>query len=74
LLTSVAGSFFAFLRRCRQNNIRHSTMIKAARPPTTPPAIAPMGFLFEVPPAAAFVLAGSDRVAVRVAEAGLVVL
>lgn len=44
--------------------------MSAARPPTTPPAIAPTLLLLELPEEV-LVLEGSVRVAVRVTEAAL---
>ena len=64
-------SFLAFFLRCRQNSIRQSMAMSAARPPTTPPAIAPTLLLFEPPGDKVPVLEGKVRVAVLVTDGAL---
>lgn len=63
-------SFLAFFLRCRQHNTRQSIAISAARPPTTPPAIAPALPLLELPEEVP-VFEGSARVAVRMTDGAL---
>lgn len=67
---SSSFSLFAFFFRCRQNKIRHSMTMSTARPPTTPPAMAPTLLLFD-PDDGLAVLDGMDRVGVRETEAAL---
>ena len=67
----VVPRLIAFLRRCRQKRISERMAMRAARPPTTPPAIAPTLVLlrFAVPVEVA-VLEGMIRVAARVENVG----